>query len=193
MSRFGHLPFYSDAYLHHLWDIPSCPRISDQRFALGISEPTGRFDQWPSDLFFRRHYSGYLRRTDNDESDSKGISENSTNAERFQVALDVTQFAPDDLSVKTVDNYVVVSGKHLERPDEHGWVSREFTRRYLLPEDVRPDTVTSVLTRDGILIVKGPRNKPDALKANERIIPIVQMDTNTDTSPSTSSANPQSA
>lgn len=53
--------------------------------------------------------------------------------ERFQVNLDVQQFGPHEISVKTVDDFIVVEGKHEERQDEHGFVSRQFVRRYQLP------------------------------------------------------------
>jgi hypothetical protein len=32
--------------------------------------------------------------------------------------------------------YLVVTGKHKEKADEHGFVSRSFTRRYALSKDV---------------------------------------------------------
>jgi crystallin alpha B len=50
--------------------------------------------------------------------------------------LDVQQFKPDELTVKTVNDYVVVEGKHEERQDEHGFISRQFQRRYKLPNDI---------------------------------------------------------
>ncbi|GLG94658.1 Alpha-crystallin A chain, partial [Gryllus bimaculatus] len=51
------------------------------------------------------------------------------------VNLDVQQFKPDDLNVRVIDNLVVVEGKHGERQDEHGYISREFQRKYVLPDD----------------------------------------------------------
>ena len=34
------------------------------------------------------------------------------------------------------DAYLAISGKHEERNDEHGFVSRQFSRRFLIPKDV---------------------------------------------------------
>lgn len=55
-----------------------------------------------------------------------------TEQDKFQVNLDVQQFTPNEITVKTVDNAIVVEGKHEEKQDEHGFVSRHFVRRYVL-------------------------------------------------------------
>lgn len=44
--------------------------------------------------------------------------------DKFQIILDVQQFTPDEISVKTNDKYIIVEGKHEEKQDEHGFVSR---------------------------------------------------------------------
>jgi crystallin alpha B len=89
----------------------------------------------------------------------------------FQVNLDVQQFKPNELTVKTVNDYVVVEGKHEERQDEHGFISRQFQRRYKLPTDTDPDTVVSQLSSDGVLTISAPKKAlPES--ANEKVIPI---------------------
>lgn len=40
--------------------------------------------------------------------------------DKFQVILDVQQFAPGEITVKTTGNSIVVEGKHDEKQDEHG-------------------------------------------------------------------------
>jgi crystallin alpha B len=89
----------------------------------------------------------------------------------FQVNLDVQQFKPNELTVKTVNDYVVVEGKHEERQDEHGFISRQFQRRYKIPADIDPDTVVSQLSSDGVLTISAPKKAlPES--ANERVVPI---------------------
>lgn len=44
--------------------------------------------------------------------------------DKFQVILDVQQFTPDEITVKTNDQFIIVEGKHEEKQDEHGFVSR---------------------------------------------------------------------
>ena len=75
----------------------------------------------------------------------------------FQVNLDVQQFKPEEIAVKIADNYIVVEGKHEERQDEHGFVQRQFQRRYLIPKDVDPDHIQSSLSSDGVLTVSAPK------------------------------------
>uniref|UniRef100_A0A0K8TTB5 Putative heat shock protein 23 n=1 Tax=Tabanus bromius TaxID=304241 RepID=A0A0K8TTB5_TABBR len=92
--------------------------------------------------------------------------------EGFQVSMDVQQFKPSELTVKTVDNNVVIEGKHEEREDQHGYISRQFVRRYALPKGYDPNTVTTTLSSDGVLTVKA--QQPKAMEGNERVIQIQQ-------------------
>ncbi|GIY35784.1 protein lethal(2)essential for life [Caerostris extrusa] len=77
---------------------------------------------------------------------------------KLQVMLNVKNFRPDQINLKTVDNFVVIHAKHEEQADQYGFVSREFTRRYRLPDDVEPHTVTSSLSQDGVLTIEAPEN-----------------------------------
>lgn len=89
----------------------------------------------------------------------------------FQVCVDVHQFAPKEISVKTAGNSVVIEGKHEERPDEHGYIQRHFVRRYALPETHDIEHVQTTLSSDGVLTVKAPLKK-EALKSNEKEVTI---------------------
>jgi crystallin alpha B len=88
----------------------------------------------------------------------------------------VQQFKPDEITVKTVNSYVVVEGKHEERQDEHGFISRQFQRRYKLPDDTEPDTVVSQLSSDGVLTIIAPKKALPAA-GGERIVPITHTQT----------------
>lgn len=74
-----------------------------------------------------------------------------------QVILDVQQFSPDEITVKTVDNHVIIEAKHEERQDEHGYISRHFVRRYVLPPSHDLVNVTSTLSSDGVLTITAPK------------------------------------
>lgn len=93
--------------------------------------------------------------------------------DRFTVSLDVKHFSPEELSVKINGDFIEVHAKHEERQDDHGFVSREFQRKYKLPAGVDPATVTSSLSSDGVLTVIGPRKVSDV---PERNIPITRDD-----------------
>jgi len=100
-----------------------------------------------------------------------GISTVKADKDKFQVVLDVQQFKPDEINVKVVDKSVVIEAKHEEKQDEHGWISRQFVRRYMIPEQCDIDQVTSSLSSDGMLSITAPRkDKPKT--QNEREIKI---------------------
>lgn len=102
-----------------------------------------------------------------------GLSEMKMEKDRFTICLDVKHFSPEELSVKISGDFVEVRAKHEERQDEHGFVSREFQRKYKLPAGVDPTSVTSSLSSDGVLAVVGPRKVADTA---ERSIPITRED-----------------
>jgi len=93
--------------------------------------------------------------------------------DQFSVKMDVQQFRPEELNVKVQDNFLVVEGKHEEKMDEHGFISRQFTRRYQLPDNLKPELLTSNLSSDGVLQISAPLTIED--KGNEeKTIPILQ-------------------
>ncbi|XP_049313539.1 heat shock protein 23-like [Bactrocera dorsalis] len=91
----------------------------------------------------------------------------------FQASMDVQQFKPSELSVKVVDDHIVVEGKHEEREDDHGYIARHFVRRYALPKGFQADKVVSTLSSDGVLTVSVPKPAIED-KSNERVIQIQQ-------------------
>jgi len=54
-------------------------------------------------------------------------------------------------------NAVVVEGKHEERADDHGYISRHFVRRYVLPEQYDFEQINSSLSSDGVLTISAPK------------------------------------
>ncbi|XP_077548999.1 alpha-crystallin A chain-like [Haemaphysalis longicornis] len=92
--------------------------------------------------------------------------------DKFAINVDTRHFAPEEISVKTENNCVVIHGKHEEKSDDRGcYVKREFTRRYVLPEDVDPESVKCHLKPNGHLALEAPRkNAPK--KEEAKPIPI---------------------
>ncbi|XP_066998230.1 alpha-crystallin A chain [Anabrus simplex] len=142
--------------------------LFDQNFGLGLL----------NDDLLQTHanlvplLSGYYRPWRHQASRSSGTSNIQNTQDGFKVNLDVQQFKPDEISVKMVGNSVVVEGKHDERQDEHGFISRQFQRRYVLPEDVDAENVVSKLSSDGILSIQAPKKSLKPVAANERVIQI---------------------
>ena len=129
---------------------------------------------WPQSIF-NQHFGADLAELDRMLTiprQSSGVSEVKNNANKFEVKLDCSHFKPEEITVKTVDNNLIIHGKHEEKTDGHGWVSREFTRRYTLPEGVEEDKVVSALHSDGVLTIEAPKKPLEPIKANERLVPI---------------------
>jgi crystallin alpha B len=94
------------------------------------------------------------------------------NDQVFEVRLNVSHFAPEELNVKIAGERLTISAKHEEKPDEHGYISREFTRQFVIPENVETDSVESQLTTDGYLVIKGKVRGAEDVK--ERVINIIR-------------------
>lgn len=67
-----------------------------------------------------------------------------------------------------MDNLLEVTAQHPQKADRHGFISREFTRTYILPLDVDALLVKATLSHDGILSIEAPRTgKEVKAKINE--------------------------
>ncbi|XP_028322245.1 heat shock protein beta-1 [Gouania willdenowi] len=102
---------------------------------------------------------------------SSGMSEIKQTQDSWKVSLDVNHFSPEELVVKTKDGVVEITGKHEERKDEHGFVSRSFTRKYTLPSSANIEKVSSALSPEGVLTVEAPLIRP-ALECSATTIPV---------------------
>lgn len=93
--------------------------------------------------------------------------------DKFQVNLDVQHFAPEEITVRaTGEDTIEIEGKHEEKKDKHGYISRHFVRKYKLPKGTDIQKVQSNLSSDGVLTITAPR--ADAGQLEHRTIPIQQ-------------------
>lgn len=144
-------------------------RLMDQDFGLGLT-PDDLLTVAAGPLLTREYYRPWRHMA----AAARDLGSNiKSDADKFQINLDVQHFSPEEISVKTVDGFVVVEGKHEEKQDQHGYVSRQFVRRYALPEGTLPETVESRLSSDGVLTITAPKTVPEAIKG-ERKVPIAQ-------------------
>uniref|UniRef100_A0A6J0TJU2 Heat shock protein beta-2 isoform X1 n=1 Tax=Pogona vitticeps TaxID=103695 RepID=A0A6J0TJU2_9SAUR len=137
-------------------------KIYDQNFGEGLSS---------GDILAPTLYHGYYIRPRINKQLDRGISEVTLNDHKFQVFLDVCHFTPDEIAVRTVDNLLEVTAQHPQKADRHGFISREFTRTYILPLDADPLLVKATVTHDGILCLEAPRTGKE-VKANIREVPV---------------------
>ncbi|XP_068576781.1 uncharacterized protein si:dkey-1k23.3 [Cebidichthys violaceus] len=78
---------------------------------------------------------------------------------KWRVGLEVAHFLPSEISLSVRDGFLEVGGRHEERPDEHGFIARCFTRKYRLPAEIDVTKIVSTLSVDGILTVEAPLSK----------------------------------
>jgi HSP20 family molecular chaperone IbpA len=88
----------------------------------------------------------------------------------LQVALDVSQFKPEEVNVKLCDDNLVVEAK-TESSENDSYHKAEFKRWLKLPQDVKHEAIKSTMTPDKKLIIEVPCNKP-IQNERSRTIPI---------------------
>ncbi|XP_043604975.1 protein lethal(2)essential for life-like isoform X2 [Bombus pyrosoma] len=146
------------------WEVLEQPHhLFDQHFRRGLQP-----DQLFSSVFERPSFKSFQR----DEECGWSIMKN--DKDRFRVILDVQQFKPEEVGVKVVDNFIIVEGKHENRADDHGLVSRHFVKKYLIPDQYDPERAMSTLSTDGILTITAPLRPEIAESKREKTIKIEQ-------------------
>ncbi|KAJ3589201.1 hypothetical protein NHX12_010048 [Muraenolepis orangiensis] len=150
-------PWYRRAFNPRLADLASVEAHSDWPLA------------WPFTLplpWMRPSAQRWLNWPEN------GLTEMRVEKDRYVIYLDVKHFTPEELSVNVSGDFITIHAKHEERQDDHGFVSREFLRKYKLPASVSAGDVTSSFSGDGVLTVTAPRSSVNL----ERTIPVTFED-----------------
>ncbi|CAH0558190.1 unnamed protein product [Brassicogethes aeneus] len=147
-------------------------RLLDQHFGLSL-DPEDFLEPLAIARNHLRGPAGYMRPWQSLASHHDTGSTIKYDENKFNVSLDVQQFKPEEITVKVVgDNVVSVEGKHEEKEDEHGYISRQFVRKYVLPKGYDISQVNSKLSSDGVLSISAP--KVDDKQLEHREIPVLQ-------------------
>jgi HSP20 family molecular chaperone IbpA len=77
----------------------------------------------------------------------------------LQVALDVSQFKPEEVNVKLCDDNLVIEAK-TESSENDSYHKAEFKRWLKLPQDVKHEAIKSTMTADKKLVIEVPCHKP---------------------------------
>jgi len=85
----------------------------------------------------------------------------------LKLRFDVSQYSPEEIVVKTVDNKLLVQAKH-EEQSQGKTVFREYNREFLLPAGTDPDHIRSSLSKDGILTVEAPLPQPSLTQESKK-------------------------
>eukprot|EP00095_Tigriopus_kingsejongensis_P005580 maker-scaffold12_size759060-snap-gene-5.14 protein:Tk05580 transcript:maker-scaffold12_size759060-snap-gene-5.14-mRNA-1 annotation:"alpha-crystallin b chain isoform x2" len=87
------------------------------------------------------------------------IKDTEQGQKELKLRFDVSQYSPEEIMVKTVDNKLLVHAKHEEKGGGKN-VYREYNREFLLPDGTDPETIRSSLSQDGVLTVEAPLPQP---------------------------------
>lgn len=106
-------------------------------------------------------------------SEQNGISRVQYDDDSYKIMVNVEKYKPEELVIKTVDNTVIVEAKHEEKTSEgRSYSTQSFNQSFTLPRGINPESVTSALSKEGVLTISAPL--PKALKSSnsERLVPI---------------------
>ncbi|KAL8579278.1 hypothetical protein ACOMHN_010862 [Nucella lapillus] len=82
--------------------------------------------------------------------------------EKFRLEVDIEDFRPEELTVKTHERRVVVSACRQEKVGNRS-SSRQMSREHTLPEAVDPLTIKAFFTDGGKLVIEAPLSQPGLL------------------------------
>merc|ERR1712012_708737 len=112
---------------------------------------------WDEEIFSNSRDSHFL-----------GLQEDET---KMEISLDTTGYKPDELKVQVREGELCVEGKHEERSEAgQVMVSRQFSKRYGLPQGAKRLEVMSNLSQDGVMVITVPKEKKiEEVKTTEKI------------------------
>ncbi|XP_041916460.1 heat shock protein beta-1-like isoform X2 [Alosa alosa] len=127
----------------HDWTMPSRLFNRDLEFPPFLDERDLNWLEWAQKRLAATSWPGYRHApvisppgshpsTRAQSQVTEGTSELVIGQGTWRVSLDINQFTPEDITVRTKDGYLEITGKHEERQDAHGLVSRSFNRKYRL-------------------------------------------------------------
>merc|ERR1712020_511832 len=80
--------------------------------------------------------------------------------DKMEVTLDTSGYKPDELKVEIKGGELCVEGKHEERSQSgEVMVSRQFSRRFGMPQNVKKEDIVSNLSQDGVMVITMPKEQ----------------------------------
>lgn len=127
-----------------------------------IDESNERFRKWREDQ--ERAATGAIQAG---QSQDLNVLTCVNDPGQLQIRMDVRNFRPEEIKVRTIDDQLIVTALHEEKSCPHDSVRREATKKFILPNDVDPYAVTSDLGADGTLTIQAAKMRPRALPERE--------------------------
>jgi len=93
----------------------------------------------------------------------------SASNDKFQIQLELPGFSPEDFSLKTKDDLIVVEAVHETKGEDGSSQTRSFTKEFKMPAGVVTEKLSSTYSGEGILNVSAPRvvSAPDGAQVSE--------------------------
>ena len=94
-----------------------------------------------------------------DAKKNEDKSSDSDDKKIFKYDFNLKGFQPNDVKVKTIGQKLVVEAENEEKSDKdefESYTRRRYHQSIVLPNDVRPDDVTSSLNENGVLRISAP-------------------------------------
>merc|ERR1712020_392328 len=93
----------------------------------------------------------------------------SASNDKFQIQLELPGFAPEDFSLKTKDDIIIVEAVHESKNEDGSSNSRKFTKEFKMPGGVVTEQLASTYSGAGILTVSAPRviEAPEGVEVSE--------------------------
>jgi HSP20 family molecular chaperone IbpA len=87
--------------------------------------------------------------------------------DKFMIQLELPGFSPEDFSLKTKDDIILLEAVHEGKGD--GATSRKFIKEFKVPEGVVKEELASSYSSEGILTINAPRqiNAPEGAEVSE--------------------------
>lgn len=93
----------------------------------------------------------------------------SASNDKFQIQLELPGFTPEDFSLKTKDDIIIVEAVHEATNEDGSTDSRRFSKEFKMPSGVLAEKLSSTYSGQGILTVSAPRviQAPDGAQVSE--------------------------
>merc|ERR1711942_310805 len=145
--------------------------------ALSSTRQGSMFDSSRPSIFDRDRSGSLFDRDERSlfaaNSEQNGISRVQYDDDSYKILVNVENYKPEELVIKTVDNTVIVEAKHEEKtPEGRSYSTQSFNQSFTLPRGVNPESVTSALSKEGVLTISAPLPKAVKSSNSERLVPI---------------------
>merc|ERR1712165_543642 len=93
----------------------------------------------------------------------------SASNDKFMIQLELPGFSPEDFSLKTKDDIIIIEASHNTKTDDGSTDTRKFTKEFKMPSGVATDQLGSTYSGAGILTISAPRaiEAPEGAQVSE--------------------------